>query len=169
MLDNFAINNVQWLWALIFLILAYDIRKTWQTQIQNNWNVPQKNAEDIVTTNFNSLAQLHSSLRSQNKKELAEALMMELCRDAGIFFNTTLFYFLHLRKNPEELETYFSDRELQSFIISPDIWVKAYIKRHHGVFSWKKQAEIDPPFIEELERILSIFRSQLLEKEKLIL
>lgn len=110
---------------------------------------------------------MYTNILSKNAYELAETVAVEICRDAGIYYNTSIFYFLHLRQKPKELQKYFTDRELILFLFKPDVWVTKVLQEEKGFgIGFRKNKEVTSKFIFQLDKIVDAFRAELINKDR---
>lgn len=162
-----SITTFQIIWVSIFILISQDIYKRTKRRVKPEWNEDYSKHHTFKKGVRTALAKMYTNILSKNAYELAETVAVEMCRDAGIYYNTSIFYFLHLRQKPKELQKYFTDRELILFLFKPDVWVTKVLQEEKGFgIGFRKNKEVTSKFIFQLDKIVDAFRAELINKDR---
>ncbi len=161
----YIIKFVRTFIALTILIIMLDVKKRIESSLEPEWGVSSrfrfKPRHGIAT----ALSKLYTKIISDDVYSLANTVMVEICTDAAIYFQKPAYFFVHKRNEPKELQKYFKNKELISFLFKPKLWVDRYLMRHHTGYSFRKNRKITDEFIEEMEKLIDIFRDELLRHD----
>ncbi|MCY3410237.1 MAG: hypothetical protein INQ03_01245 [Candidatus Heimdallarchaeota archaeon] len=158
--DQISFFLIQSMWVLMLIFLFSDLRRRIRLYIVQEWDINYSIQTSFKRGIISTVVKLYTGFQDKKPKQLAETVAIEICKNAGLYYNTSIFAFLQLRQEPQELKKYFKNDELVSFLSRPDVWTNVYMLRKKTIFS-RKHTTVTPDFLAELERMVDIFRFEL--------
>ena len=159
---GYVTNITRLLIALFILIIFLDARSRIRKTLDIEWDVNYLSKHIPRRGVATSLSKIVTRVQNRSKYQLANTVLVEICRGAAIFHNKPSNYFLGIRTDLPEIRKYFQNKELISFLYNSDIWVDRYLMHRSKGFSFRKNKAVTPEFMNAMEEILKLFKMEII-------